>query len=304
MKKPNLLHLAITGAAAFAAGWFLKPAPSPAPEHSPSAPAETRKTGPASTRMVIEESHDPLLEPALPEPKGQAGGPIRMEQGDEATASRDNAKLLRLTEALGLSKEQQESLVQAIAGALAAAGMSEGSPVDPFKILERAAAAGSGIEKAMDSILTPEQAAEFRKLRERSLANQIEAAAQKEFSVFTGQIDLTEEQRQKALTLVKSSVEERYAARPPGLDLALESSVVPIGPTGINPDSMDSLQYVMDSKGDPAAAQAAMLQRQRAELDRQVTQYEAILTPAQMEQFRASIDERKRAIDRLSRLPR
>lgn len=297
--KPQLLYTAAAVIIGFSIAWFLKP--SPAPEVKKAVVAEKpKKTTPTPSTDSPDDMETPRQSTPLPLPstsrKAAAG------QGDETVRSRDEARMIRLAEALGLSEEQQTALGKMIEAAQASSGDAPGTPASAFSSFENAVTLGGNIEKSLDSIFTPEQAEAFQKLRERNRANQVETTAQKEVSDLTGRIDLTPEQRQKALELVRGKVSERYASWPSGLELTLDTSVLPTGPAAISSSSADSMQFFAESEKDPAAAQTARIEKQRRALDDQLTLYGAILSPGQMALFRTEIDERKKALDRLSEI--
>jgi hypothetical protein len=299
--KPQLLYIAGAVIIGFSIAWFLKP--SPAVEEKKAAVVERPKKTTAAPSSRTEGPDDPR-NPREPAPLPSAADSEQAVAGPsiEAVKSRDEARMIRLAEALGLSKEQQAALTTMIEAAQASSGNTPGTSPSAFSSMENAITMGGNIEKSLDSILTPEQAEAFQKLRERNRTNQVETTAQKEVSELTGGIDLTPEQRQKALDIVRGKVSERYSSWPSGLELTLDTSVLPTGPAAISSESVDSMRFFAESEKDPAAAQAAKIEKQRRALDDQLTLYGAILSPGQMTQFRAEIDERKKTLDRLSEI--
>jgi hypothetical protein len=219
--------------------------------------------------------------------------------------ARDDAKMMRLSEALNLTKEQQEAILKMIAAAQAAIVLPEGTPPDSAQILTNAATLGGNIEKSLDAILTPEQAVAFQQLRKRAEQNKIEAAAQKQLSSFTDQMDLTPEQREKALERLRDSAGSKLSSRPDALSLALDTSILPLGPGALNSRSVELMQQTSQTPGnDTVEAQKAHMENQKLELDHQLELYKDILTSAQQAQLKLVIDERKSTLDRVNELLR
>lgn len=225
-------------------------------------------------------------------------------EGNEANAlSRSEVKLLRLTEALNLSKEQQVAILKAIETAQSAGAADTGAASTPAATLAAAATIGGNIEKSLGAILTPEQAKAFGDLLKRTEQNRYEAAAQKQLSTYTPEIDLTPEQREAALKRIRDSLDDKQSPRPTGLSLMLDNSVLPVGAGSLNSRSIDALEHLAKNPDDGTAEnQQAHIENQRAELDLQLELYKDILTPAQQAQLKLVIDERKSTLDRVNEL--
>ena len=295
----------LTAAIGIAIGWLVKPsaqAPAPVAIEKP-APKRERPTTPEPTSPAPSENitvpDRPSTRPTIAALRDlRAAGGINNQ-------SRDEAKMLRLTEALNLTKDQQQAIIKMIAAAVAATAPPEGTPTDPSQSISNAATLGGNIEKSLDAILTPEQAKAFQDLRKRTDQNHIETTAQKQLSAFTEQMDLTPEQREKALERLRDSASEKLSSRPGALSLALDTSILPLGPGAMNSKSVDLMQRLSETPGqDTSEAQRMHMETQRIELDNQFQLYKDILSPAQQAQLKLSIDERKNALDRANELLR
>ncbi|HVJ46629.1 MAG TPA: hypothetical protein VM511_09615 [Luteolibacter sp.] len=294
--KPNVLFPVITAILGFGAGWVLKPATAPEPVVRKSPPA--RPAVPPPTEVAAEPAPPPVkrTQPAV-RPAGAADDETLKNQ----LKSRDEAKLARLVEALNLNDEQKAVFLNAM-------NMAEGilnpeATLDPSKMLETALNAASGIEKAISGTLTPEQAAAFAALRKRSEENTIESTTQNRMGELAKLSDLSPEQREKLAGIIRENVRTSHEGRPAGLDLVLDTSVLPLGNTFIANSAVDNMIFSQGSALDPAT-QRSYIDLQRKNLDSQFEDYKDVLTPAQQERLRIDIEERKQALDRVGELLR
>jgi len=293
--KSSLLVI-LVAILAFAAAWFLKPVPASI------TPPLVHKSQPLpnpvpSPDLAISPAPGSSINPSLKNPGKTSVDPI------QSAKSRDSAKLLRLAEALKLTAAQQTSIQEIIAAAQALEN-PENKPLDPAQQLELAATTGGNIEESLDNVFTPEQAAAFQALRDRVKENSIEASAQAQLSPIAKQIDLTPDQRARVLQSLRAEVAAKIEARPGPLDLAISSSVLPIGPAAISADSIDNLLLMSEQKNLPDEQQATFIEHQQRNLEKQLDLYQPILTPAQHAQLKGIIDERKQNIDRVNDLIR
>lgn len=291
----------LTAVIGIAIGWLAKPA-----SQTP-APAAPEKAAPKREVSALPKRPTPAEEVTFTDrPETRPAPPsLRNLRPSVAasTQSKDEAKMLRLAEALNLTKEQQDAILKMIAAAQAAIAPANGAPVELSANLTNAATLGGNIEKSLDGILSPEQAKAFQELRKRSDQNQIEATAQKQLSSYTEQMDLTPEQREKALERLRDSEAEKLASRPAGLSLALDTSVLPMGAAAMNSHSVELMTRLSDSTGqDPVEAQRIHMENQRIDLDNQLELYKDILSPAQQAQLKLVIEERKSFLDRANEL--
>lgn len=296
MRKPVFILPLVTALIGFSAGWLLKPAPSAAPVLTQIQPPRPAPAPTPEKLSDIPAESSPSRPPQPREVRPEVTPPP-----DESVKSRDDAKLARLAEALNLNDEQKNALLQAMTAAEGV--LNPETTLDPSKMLETAVAAGTGIEKALAAILTPEQAAAFEDLRRRANDNSIENIAQSRLSSVAKLTDLSPEQREQILATLRSDVRTSHEARPAGIDLVLDTSVLPTGSTFVAESSVDFLLH-SDPSGDPNQIHASFREKQRASLDAQLDLYKSILTPAQYARMKLEVDERKAALDRITELTR
>ena len=290
----------LTAVLGFSAAWFLKPAP---PAAVVIAEKPQPRPAPAPATEIVSNS-EPAPEPSAPRSVGRPVSPQTAVDTTEVAQPRDSAKLLRLVEALNLSPEQQDKLLKAIADAQASLTLSGQSASDPAQNLAATLGFGAMIEKLLADILAPEQAAAFAALRKRNQENAVENAAQAQLSSNLKQIDLTPDQRAQALQRLRDSLETRNAAQPAGLDLALESSVLPLGPAAVSIEGIKTLEIFAAAANDPTAAQESRNEILLKDLQNQLELYQGILSPAQEIQLKAQIEERKKTINRIAEIIR
>ena len=287
MKYSVVLPLVAT-VVGFCLGWLVKPQSEPVITQRPLATSQTPK---APAKPALEPPVQPPPGPALR--PGAAGKPDA-EFREKAGTARNSAKMLRFAEALGLSAAQQEDLTQLIDGSLKPASTGQAArPVGAGEVLDQFAARAAALEQGLAKLLTPEQSAAFAELRQRERDNRVETTAQRELGNLTEVTDLTAEQRDKVLALLRTSSAAEAGAIPPSLALILDSSVLPLGSDAPSAQSIENLSQLAAAlaPGDPAAPHAKLIENQRRELDERLNRLKDVLTPAQVAQYRAAIAE-------------
>lgn len=294
--KTQLIFPIATAFLGFAAGWLLKPGASPAPAIVSQPPPRPERQAPAA----------PEAEP--PPVTGRSTPSDRQSRTFEAPKptldgiqSRDDAKFARLVEALSLNEDQQKILSDAVKQAEAT--LNPETRLDPELVLEAALEAASTVEKALAASLTPEQAAAFQALRERAKQNTIENNSQRQISDLSKITDLSPEQRDQMLGAVRDELAARYQSRPAGLDLMMESSVLPLGGTFVSESGVERMLF---NKAQPEGTDrdVAFTELQKKNLDAEFERYKPFLTPAQAARLQVDIEERKKAVDAVRELLR
>jgi len=292
----------LTAVVGVAIGWLVKPdTQNPAPIAKETTPPKRElptPTAPAPTPQDTSFVDRPSTRPSSPLTR------MGIEADTSTAHSRDEAKMLRLAEVLNLSKEQQTAILKMIEAAQNEGNAVTNAATTPEATLAAAATIGGNIEKSLDAILTPEQAKAFGELLKRTEQNRLEVAAQKQFSTYLPEMDLTPEQREKALELTRESLADKQSSRSSGLSLMLDNSVLPVGAGSINAQAINSLEQLAQNPGDAASTPKIHFENQRAALDHQFELYKDILTPAQQAQLKLVIDERKSTLDRVNDLMR
>ncbi|HEY1120733.1 MAG TPA: hypothetical protein VGE67_04000 [Haloferula sp.] len=290
----------------FAAGWVIKPTPDAVAGEASSQDGSTKGSGKGGGADHGEIRDGKISDRRLVLPKRgvPATGPIEAtaetvsaEARFEATfgnaADRaENARLSRLSEALGLSAEQQKILREMLAMRRDGFRSLQGSSADPAASIQQAGISEKNFMEDVKKVLDPEQVAAFESFKQREKDNDIEARAQRDVADLIGQVDLSEEQREQALVAMRQLSETAAAKRPMGWDVMNEA----IGMMGGSQAAvMDELGGVMDDPSimkDPQAVQRKLLETQRATADARVAALKSILTPGQLAQYRANLDTR------------
>jgi hypothetical protein len=290
MKSQHLLPL-LAAAIGFAVAWAVKP-------------AATTPTGNISENAKPEAKNPPRIDSSRPRtssmaekrPKEVKAGDFPLaDLADQGPKTRSEAKMLRLNEALGLTIDQQGSIIKALEDAKATRN-------DQLPVIQDLAIRGKSLEDALAKILTPEQLAKFDELRTRERENRIEARAQLTLSHMIEEIDLSPGQRDDVLARLRLSAKELVQAIPASATLLLSNSMLPTDARDPNVDSVLALTRLGDdppSLDNPMETHQRVLARQRQEIEEQLQNYDGILTVGQMGQIHAAIAEKRDTLEYL-----
>ncbi|HEX7260823.1 MAG TPA: hypothetical protein VF258_03325 [Luteolibacter sp.] len=291
MKSTYLLPVA-TAFIGFSIAWLAKPDATPAPsavkvgETAPRKPVRAapgnRPSDAASQRSKqVKASDFPLA-----------------DQADQGPKTRDEAKMLRLTEALGLSLDQQGALIQLIEKVQASTNAT--APV-----IEDLTARGKAIQEGLAKLLTPDQLAKFEELRLRERENRIEVRSQKMLTAAIDEIDLSPEQREEVLNRLREKSKAELQAIPAAATLLFDKSLLPTNGRELSADGILLLAKMSEDPpvGEPMAVHQQFLDRKRGELEELLKCFDGILTPGQMGQYQAALAETRAIIDKLPEKP-
>lgn len=208
----------------------------------------------------------------------------------ESAAKAEQAKWKRLIEVLGLDSTQAKTLEAAITEAEPTP--AEGEPLD--NAYENS---GKKLEAKILSILSEDQAKAFRELQERSLNNQLSSKSMNQYVQELGKLDLDSTQKDKALEVLLKREKEQAAAIPASTRLLLDGSVLPVGELRISDDAFNLLRKLAASTGGGPMGIEEVAAVHKAEMQRKMSQFEGILTPAQLERYQAGIMESSENLD-------
>lgn len=279
MKSPYLLPAA-TALVGFSIAWLAKPDATPAPIAAPSEQAPA----PRSTRSNP-GSRPSSASNKRPKDVNASDFPLA-DQAEQGPKTRDEAKMLRLTEALGLSIDQQGEIITLIESTQA--NVSDTAPA-----LEDLTARGKRVEEGLAKLLTPEQLAKFQELRDRERENRIEVRSQQMLLGAIDEIDLSPAQREEVLDRLRQKSRAELQSIPNAATLLFDKSMLPTGGKELSADGILMLAKMGEkvSVGDPADAYQKVLDHQRGELEELLKCYDGILTPGQMGQYQAALAE-------------
>jgi hypothetical protein len=281
----------VTALIGFAVGWTSHHTPEPAPDASHNTPAPpSPKTRSANADAAAFREHHGYQKAAPGEEASATVPPVNqapyVQTFVAAAAHRDKARADRLAEALGLDEAQRQRLNEIIEQHKTD---DQGPPPrTPREIIDQKARAAASIDGEINQILTPEQKGAYEAMKSRQVKNQIESRAQRELASLGDRIDMSPEQRDAALQALRANA----AAKPP-LDAGL------LGTSSSNPNGglfADMLADAaadnpdLDMLTDPFALHREMAQLQIRQIEEKVARMAAVLTPAQLAQYRASLE--------------
>lgn len=229
---------------------------------------------------------DNALSPHKDPPRGDGKPPASALKAEQA-------KWKRLIEVLGLDATQAQTLEAAITEAEPTP--AEGEPLDAA--YENA---GKSLEAKILSMLSEDQAKAFKELQERSLNNQLNSKSMYQYVQELGKLDLDGSQKDKALEVLLNREKEQAAAIPASTRLLLDGSVLPVGNLRISDDAFTLLRKLSATNAGGATGFEEVAAIHKAEMDRKMSQFEGILSPAQLERYQAGVMESSENLDLIS----
>lgn len=287
--KSQLIVPVLAAAIGFAVAWAVKPAGTVS-----SGPSAVEKPGTNKPTRNPQRDRPASVTEKRPKEVNPGDFPLA-DLAEKGPKNRNEAKMLRLSEALDLSIDQQGAIISALE--VAKAAVNDGVPV-----IQDMTKRGGDLEDALAGILTPEQLAKFEELRVRERENRTEARAQGMLAKIIEEIDLSPGQRDEALARLRQYARELIQSIPASATLLLSTSLLPTDTRDLSVESVLELARMSEdppAPDDPIKAHEIVLNRQRQALEEQLRCFDGILTPAQMGQVHAAIAERQAAIDKL-----
>jgi hypothetical protein len=279
--KPSILLPALTALIGFSIAWVAKPSSTPA-----SPVAKTTDTAPA--RPTRSESASRSSSSDRSRPKEVKPGDFPLAQAFEnGPKTRDEARMLRLTEALGLSLDQQGQIISLVEKVQATIS-------GEIPVIEDLAARGKAIEEGLAQVLSPEQLAKFEEIRVRERENRIEVRATAKLLPAIEHIDLSPEQREEVLSRLRLHSKAELQSIPAAASLLFDNSMLPTANKELSIDGVLTLAKM----GEPIEATDAMKayenvqNKRRQEMEAILSCYDGVLTPGQMGQFQADMAEK------------
>ena len=221
-------------------------------------------------------------------------GPSRISAKAPETAEKEEqAKWNRLIEILGLDDTQAKIL---------AAAISENEPVpkEGQQLDEAYAEAGGRLQAKILAMLDEDQTKAFKELQQRSLKNQLNAKAMQQYVQELGKLDLDASQMDQALGVLLDHAEKEATAIPQSTRLLLDGSVLPIGGQMISDEGYTLLTKLSATNTGGAMGIEEIASIHRAEMERRMSQFGEILTPAQLERYQSGIRESSDNLDKIA----
>lgn len=292
MKNPYLLPVA-TAVIGFAAAWFVKPAGTPEKDKLTS--SENRTEGGGVPKPGQGEDNGRTR-------PGTGKGPAEVKAGDFPLAeqfekgpqTRQEAKMLRLTEALGLSTDQQAG----VTGLMETVGAAESGNGAVIEDLTRR---GKMIEEGLQKLLTPEQWAKFQEIRERERENRTEVRAQQMLLAAMQEIDISPGQRDELISRLRQKSKMDMQSIPAAATLLLDKSLLPTGKQELSVDGVLMLAKMAEpvELADPGEVHDKVKENQKREIEEILRCFDGILTTGQMGQYQAGLAEQRALVNRL-----
>lgn len=287
MKSPILLPT-LTALIGFSVAWITKPGAVPTPAVvAPAVQPRPTRPDPGNHKPSLEDKH------------GSSGKTRDYPLADLAAkgpSSRDEAKMLRLTEALGLTIDQQGSIIKLVEDVQATA---DGS----VSVLADLTTRGKAIEEGLTKVMTPEQLAKFQELRVRERENRIELRSQRMLAQAMEEIDLSAQQRDEILSRLRQKSKAEMQSIPAVATLLLDKSMLPTAGKELSVDGVLLLSQLGDPvpSANPMEAQQKVFDQRREQLEEILKCFDGILSPGQMGQYQAALAEQREILNRLPR---
>ena len=290
--KSSVLLPALTALIGFSIAWVAKPGAAPAPvagQVEANGQQQPTRSG-ANSRGSSGENKRPK--------EGKAGEFPLADLAEQGPKTRDEAKMLRLTEALGLSIEQQGSIISLVEGVQATTS-------DAIPVIDDLALRGKAIEDGLAKLLTPEQLAKFQELRVRERENRIELRSQRLLTQAIEDIDFTPEQREEVLSRLRQKSKADLQSIPAAATLLFDKSMLPTGKKELSVEGVLLLAQMgkQNAPMDPTEGHQQVLNQQREELEEILRCFDGVLTPGQMGQYQAAVAEQRAILNSLPHNP-
>lgn len=287
--KSKFLVPTLTAALGFTLAWIAKPG-GPAVTHvvKTEESSEKRPDRPAAdSRPSPNDSKHPK--------EVRAGDFPLADQADLGPKTRDEARMLRLTEALGLSITQQGDIIKLVEDAQ--------SKIDgDVPVIQDLATRGKMIEDGLAKTLTPEQLVKFQELRARERDSLIQERSWKVLSQAISDIDMSPEQREDVLKRLREKTKADLQSIPASAALLFDKSMLPTNGKELSVDGillLAKMGEVPQNADDPMAAHKKVVADQRGELEEILRCFDGILTPGQMGQYQAALSETREILKRM-----
>jgi hypothetical protein len=291
--KSKFLLPALTAAIGFTLAWVAKPASSAALQAIP-----TQQTTATTTTRPELRSHLSSDDGKRPKEVKASDFPLA-DHADQGPKTRDEARMLRLTEALGLTIDQQTDVIKLVEDAQAAIN-------GEIPVIQDLTHRGKMIEDGLTKVLSPQQLAKFQELRVRERENRIEVRAQKMLSLALEDIDLSPAQRDEVLGRLRQRSKAELQSIPAAATLLFDKSMLPTHKKELSVDGvlmLAKMGEVPEDFADPMAAHNKAINSQRQELEEVLRCFDGILTAGQMGQYQAGLTENREILKSLQQNP-
>lgn len=285
--KPYIFP-ALTALIGFSAAWALKPEAKPS--KSVTSAAETSPS-PRSSRLAGGDRSANSGGKNTKQAKN-TNFPLA-DQLDSGPKTRDEARMLRLTEALGLAVDQQGAIIRLIEEAQA-------KPDETGSAIQDITIRGKIVEEGLAQILTPEQLAKFEEMRLRERENRVEQRALRSLIPALEDIDLSPEERDQVLARLRQKARADMQTIPAAATLLLDKSMLPTNNKELSVDGILTMAKMAETPDpDPMVAHQNVMNANRQELEDLIACFDGLLSPGQMGQYQAGINESRELMKKM-----
>lgn len=294
MKNPYILP-AVTALLGFSIAWVAKPGESPSDAEPTS--AQVSEAEPARPARTMSGNRGSSTDSRRPTEVRASDFPLA-DQAAKGPQNREEAKMLRLTEALDLSIDQQGAIISLIEEVQASAS-------DEVPVIEDLVIRGKAVEEGLAKLLTPEQFEKFQEMRVRERENRAELRAQQTMTQAIAEIDLSPEQREEVLGRLRLKAKTDMQSIPASATLFFDKSMLPTAGKELSVEGVLLLARLDApvSADDPRGAHEKVINQQRQDLEEILRCFDGVLTPGQMGQYQAALAESKAIINHVPPTP-
>lgn len=292
--KPSTLIILAVAILGFGSGWMLKPSTSEATTTEQNPPS--RKHADRSKLVAPGDRHaariDAQISAFSDTSKAGSAELVALKLGksfDTLKKRQDAAKLLRLSEALGLSEEQEKAISKLLNQRSNSFNPAKVGSAEPNDILKQAANAEGSFEQSLRALLDQEQLTRLDAYKTRETENRVEVQAQQSLTKLMSSVDLSRDQREAALDIYRNSSREQVESAPEGWHLLADSNHFVGGSRG-GAERYRDLFSDPTAPVDPQEFRNRLAENQKELVEEKIDQIEGLLTPAQLEEFRTSLE--------------
>ncbi|MES2660155.1 MAG: hypothetical protein V4689_16145 [Verrucomicrobiota bacterium] len=286
--KSNFLIPAATALLGFSLAWIAKPGGTTV------SPVTSKTEDAAPARPPRTETNPRTSAGSGKRPTEVKAGEFPLaDQAEKGPKTSEEAKMLRLTEALGLSIDQQGSVIQLVTDVQATTNVD-------VSALEDLATRGKAVEEGLRKILTPEQFEQFQEMQILARENRIESRTQRMLADTIEFIPLSPEQREDVASRLRQKSKSDLQSIPASASLLFDKSILPTPKKELSADSVLLLNQMGEkvTMTNPEEVRNSVMNRHRQEMEEILRCFDGILTPGQMGQYQAALAEKREAIKR------
>lgn len=308
--KNNLIIAVICLALGGALAWSFKPAtPEPettqnssaTPQKSPP-PVSSRRSQNAARQTSASERLVEVTPEATPQPRNQGNRPQNRMQElfKKRMSDQMNARISQLVASLNLTPAQEQQLRDLVSQKIDELSNPDPNNPNPAEAFAKLAelTRSDYLDTLAADLLTNDQKTAHEALKQRELANQVEARALKDLAGLSS-LDLTAAQKDAAYDILLKQAEESVPAKNGSTNgiasLVTESLGLDLEALGLDEVLSEGSAGPSQNQGErpnPREMFARIRERQTQMIDQQVESLRPVLNDQQLEQYRQNLERR------------